>query len=253
MNFNQERYFFLSGIISLSFFIGLLLLIGYSIVLAPKVQQFAMIQSDVVNVSIALSDVKASEEKIPESESQPQPESQPEHSEVKAEVSKPSAEPVPEISDLFAQVKPDKTPKKEREDPKRLEQLNALEKEISNRKETTRISDKVNKVELAKPSVKVMAQGGSTGPIVDKYYATIQGMVKSYFHPPVGTAGEVAKVRMNFSASGKLVSYRVLSYSGNGTFNNEVDWLKDRLASIRFPDHPDGKEAVLDFILTAKE
>lgn len=255
MNFNQERYFFLSGLISLSFFIGLLFLIGYSIVLAPKVQQFAMIQSDVVNVSIALSEEKAPSEKTPEPEAQPplQPEVQPEHSEAKSETAKPTVEPVQDISDLFAQVKPVKTPKKDRDDPKRLEQLNALEKEISNTKSTTRISDKVNKVELAKPSVKMTPQGGSTGPLVDKYYATIQAMVKSYFHPPAGTAGEVAKVRMTFSASGKLVSYRVLNYSGNGAFNNEVDWLKDRLSSIRFPEHPDGKEAVLDFILTAKE
>ena len=44
-------------------------------------------------------------------------------------------ESVPEISDLFAQVKPDKSLKKERNDPKRIEQLNALEKEVLNRKD----------------------------------------------------------------------------------------------------------------------
>lgn len=254
MNFNQERNFFLSGLISLSFFVAILFLITYSAILAPKTQQFAMIQSDVINVSIALSEIKAPEAATSEPESQPQSEMQPpQPSHEQAEASKPAVEPVAQISDLFAQVKPDKTPKKERDDPKRLEQLNALEKEVINRKENARISDKVNNLELAKPSVKVVAQGGSTGPLVDKYYATIQAMVRSYFHPPAGTAGEVAKVRMNFNASGKLVSYRVISYSGNGTFNNEVDWLKDRLSSVRFPEHPDGKEAVLDFILTAKE
>ena len=224
--------------------------------LTPKTQQFAMIQSDVINVSIALSDIKAPEEATSsEVESQPevQTEKQPQPSQEKAEASKPVSEPVAQISDLFAQVKPDKSSKKERDDSKRLEQLNALEKEVINRKDNTRISEKVNHLELAKPSVKVVAQGGSTGPLVDKYYATIQAMVRSYFHPPAGTGGEVAKVRMNFNASGKLVSYRVISYSGNGTFNNEVDWLKDRLNSVRFPEHPDGKEAVLDFILTAKE
>lgn len=250
MNFNQERNFFLSGLISLSFFVGILFIVGFSLVLAPKTEQFAMIQSDVINVSLALSEAPAVEQST---SSEPEEQTQSQKSEETESPSKKEPEPVPEISDLFAQVKPDKAQKKEREDPKRLEQLNALEKELSNRKDTPRISDKVNKVDLAKPSVKMVPQGGSTGPQVDKYYATIQATVHSNFHPPAGTAGEIAKVRMSFNASGKLVSYRVLSYSKSGTFNAEVDWLKDRLSSIRFPEHPDGKEAVLDFILTAKE
>jgi periplasmic protein TonB len=249
MNFNQERYFFLSGIISFSFFLLLLFLISYSVILTPKIQQFAMVQSDVINVSIALSEVKASKESVSEPKIQPQSQK----TEEKVEPVTQPPERVPEISDLFAQVKPDKAMKKESEDPKRLEQLNALEKEVSNRKEISRISDKVNKLELAKPSVKMVAQGGSTGPLVDKYYATIQGLVYANFHPSIGTEGEVSRVRMKISASGKLIAYKVITYGKSGTFNSEVDWLKDRLSSIRFPEHPDGKEAVLEFILTAKE
>lgn len=246
MDSNQERYFFLSGLISLSLFVAFLFLAAYSLILSPKIEQFAMIQSDVINVSIALSEVKTTQQ------SDPEPQVEPQKSEEKVQPSEP-AESVPEISDLFAQVKPEKTPKKENEDPKRLEQLNKLEKDILNRKETSKMSDKVSKVELAKPSVKMVPLGGSTGPIVNEYHAKIQGLVYTYFHPPAGTGGEVARVRMKISASGKLVAYKVIAYGQSGSFNSEVDWLKDRLSAIKFPDHPEGKEAVLEFILTAKE
>lgn len=248
MDFNQERYFFLSGLISISLFISLLFITGYSVILAPKTEQFAMIKSDVINVSIAISESTATEQPVVETAvseeiSEPAP--------AEENVAKP--EPVPDISDLFSQVKPEKADKKKKEDTARRDELNALEKDLLNHKENSRFVEKVNKVELAKPSVKMVAQGGSSGPIVNEYHAKIQGLVYTYFRPPSGSAGEVARVRMNISASGKLISYKVLRYSGNGVFNGEVDWLKDRLSAIRFPEHPEGKEAVLEFILTAKE
>lgn len=248
MNFNQERYFFISGIISVSLFIGVLFLAGFSLIHSPKIEQFAMIKSDVINVSIALSEDKPSEESVPVQEAlQPEPEPL-----QKNEESAP-AEEVPEISDLFAQVKPQKTSKNYKEENARREELSALEKELLERKESPRFSDKVSKVELARPSVKMVPQGGSTGPVVNEYHAKIQGLIYSYFRPPSGSAGEAARVRMNISASGKLMGYKVIRYSGNGTFNSEVDWLKDRLGSVRFPEHPEGKDTVLEFILTAKE
>lgn len=249
MDLNQERYFFISGLISLSLFVAFLFLAGYSLIVSPKIEQFAMIQSDVINVSIALSDTKASEQMVPEAKVEPQ-----KADTVPESVEKPVEPPekVPEISDLFSQVKPQKTPKKSPEIRKENEQLNTLEKEILTHKDSPRFSDKVSKVELAKPSVKMVVQGGSTGPLVNEYHAKIQALVYTNFHPPAGTAGEAARVRMSISASGKLIGYKVISYSGNGTFNGEVDWLKDRLNSIRFPEHPDGKDTILEFILTAK-
>lgn len=248
MGSNQERYFFLSGLISFSLFIMLALLAGYSLVLSPKIEQFALVKSDVINVSIAFSETKATEQ------SEPEPSITPTESEAVQEEEKAvEPEPVPEISDLFAQVKPDKTPKKKEDNSKRNEQLNALEKELLERHETPHFSEKVNKVSLAKPSIKMIPQGGSTGPLVNEYHAKIQALVYTYFRPPSGSVGEAARVRMSISASGKLIGYRVVSYSGNSAFNNEVDWLKDRLNSIRFPEHPDNKDTVLEFILTAKE
>lgn len=245
MDTQQERYFYLSGLISISLFVALLFFAGYSVFLSPKIEQFAMIKSDAINVSIAISDTQKTEQSTPEPVTKPVEPDNSQKEETPAEPEK-----VPEISDLFSDIKPQKTPQ---EDTKRLEQLNKLENQVLSKRETPRFSDKVSNVELAKPSIKMVVQGGSSGPIVNEYHAKIQGLVYTYFHPPAGTEGEVARVRMNISASGKLTGYKVLRYSGNISFNGEVDWLKDRLSAIRFPQHPEGKDTVLEFILTAKE
>lgn len=249
MDTQQDRYFFLSGLISISLFLLLLLVVGYSFILTPKIEQFAMIKSDVINVSIAVSEEKPSEDIVPQpAAAVPEPVAQ--SNEATAESAESEPTPVPEISDLFSDIKPQK---KAKEETKRQEQLNKIENDLMVRKETPRFTDKVSKVDLVKPSVKMMVQGGSTGPLVNEYHAKIQGIVYANFHPPTGTAGEVARVRMYITASGKLSSYKVSRYSANATFNSEVDWLKERLSSVRFPEHPEGKDTVLDFILTAKE
>jgi protein TonB len=249
MGFNHERYFFLSGLISISLFVFLLFLAGYNLFFSPKAEQFAMTKSEFISVSLTVSNTKSTER------SDPPPQAEVQKIEPLPEPEKPVVQPekTPDISDLFAQVKHQKTIKKPLEESKQNEQLNKLEKELLTHKDAPNFTDKVNKVELAKPSVKMVVQGGSSGPIVNEYHAKIQALVYTNFHPPAGTAGAVAHVRMNISSSGKLISYRILSYSGNSSFNNEVDWLRDRLSTIRFPDHPEGKDTVLECILTAKE
>jgi protein TonB len=253
MNFNQERYFFLSGLISLSLFTMLLFFAGYTLIFSPKTEQFAMNKSDVINVSISMSDIKTTEQNDPKPQVEPQPEITPDSVIQPPALPVVQKESVPEISDLFAQVKPQKIVKKPLEVTKSSEQLNALEKELLTHKETPRFSDKVSKVELVKPSVKMAMQGGSTGPNVDKYKAKIQGLVEANFHPPSGSGGETAVVLLRIDSMGKMVTFRILKNSKNESFNDEVNWLKDRLSSIRFPDSPDGNEGVLTCTLTAKE
>ncbi|WP_310440805.1 TonB C-terminal domain-containing protein [Sulfuricurvum sp.] len=248
MSFNQDRYFFLSGLISITLFLVLLFLSMYSLVLSPTIEHFAMKESEYVSVSLmepTTAEIQTSTEALNAPEK-----AEPEPVEEKPIVEE---EEIPEISDLFSQVKVDRTPKKIREESKHREQLSALEKEILEKKDSPRFSDKVSKVDLVKPSVKMVTQSGSSGPIVNEYHAKIQGLVYTYFRPPAGTVGEVARVRMSIGASGKLISYKVITYSGNRSFNSEVEWLKDRLVSVRFPEHPEGKDAILEFILTAKE
>jgi protein TonB len=249
MGLHNERYFFLSGLISLSLFAFLVILIGYSVLSSTKIEQFAMIQSEFVSVSIAVSEQNAQTETMSET---PQTVTQPlEEQPVPVEEKVPEA--APEISDLFSQVKPHSEPKKNQEKAKRSEEFSALEKDIMTPAQKQRFTDKVKNIELVKPGLKMVVQGGSSGPIVNEYHAKIQGLIYAHFHPPTGSEGQAARVRIKISPTGKLVSYKVIAYSGNASLNSEIDWLKERLGSVLFPSHPEGRDAVLECILTAKE
>ena len=251
MDLHNERFFFLSGIISFAFFALLVLVVGYSIVTSAKIEQFAMLQSEFVSVSIAISDAKSEPHTEPV---EPSPASEPEPlPEPVQEAKAPAPEPVPDISDLFSQVKPQSEPKKKSEDAKRLQELDTLEKEMMSSEQKQKFSDKVKNIELMKPGMKMVVQGGSTGPVVNEYHAKIQGLIYTHFHPPAGSEGQAARVRIKISPEGRLVSYKVIAYSGNPALNSEVDWLKERLGSLRFPPHPEQREANLECILTAKE
>ena len=254
MNVHQERYFFLSGVISISFFAALLIMIGYTLYLTPKADVFAMTQSDVINVSIELSETKVTEEshlEAPVTPIEPDPQSV-DTKEAKLLPAEPKpilsdSKPTPKISDLFGEVKAQKNVKHHQEDLKRREELNELENEILTKKETPRFSDKVKSVKVLK--------GGSTGPTVDKYYAMIFAFVEKNFNPPLGTVGSKASVLVVLGPSGELKSFQILSYSKNKMFNNEVDRLVERLSQLSLPPHPEGEDSRLKFELmkTAKE
>lgn len=253
MGLNDERYFYISGAISFSVFALLIALFGLTLLQSAQIQNFAMVQSDTISVSLEM-DAKA-----PEETSEPQHEtveptpttSEPEPVE---ESSKSSSEPVPEISDLFSSLNVSDNSKKKNEERKREDSLQNLEKQMLERqKNQQQFSEKVKSIQLVQPSIQMVKAGGSTGPVVNEYHARIQALVYTNFHPSSGTQGAVSRVKMIISADGKLLSYKVLSYSSNSSFNSETDWLKDRLKKVLFPTHPEGKEAVLEFILTAKE
>jgi protein TonB len=252
MDSTKERFFFISGLISLSFFALLVLLVGYSLLSSTRIEQFAMVRSDTVSISVALSDETPQAQ--PQSPQTPPPAAEPEPKTEAVEETKPQkAEPVPEISDLFSQVKPKNEPKKPQESTKRNEALAALEKELSTPTEKQRFTDRVKNIELSRPGLKMVVQGGSTGPVVNEYHAKIQGLVYTHFHPPAGSQGQAVRVRIRISAEGKLLSFRVMAYSSNPSLNQEVDWLKERLETVVFPNHPENREAHIEVILMPKE
>lgn len=249
MDLHNDRYFFLSGLISISLFSLLLFVIGYSVLTSVKIEQFAMTQSEFVSVAIDISEAPARTETLAE---KAKPAVEPVE-EKPAPLEAKKAETVPEISDLFSQVKPQNEPKKKSDDPKKREDFTALEKEIMAPTEKQRFTDKVKSVVLSQPGMKMTVQGGSTGPVVNKYHAKIQGLIHANFHPPAGSAGQKARVLIKISAAGKLISYKVIAYSAHAELNSEVDWLKERLDTVVFPNHPEGRDTELDIILTPEE
>lgn len=248
MNLHYQRYFLQSGMITF-FLIGLMCLFFVSDVLhSSKPDAFAMKKSDVIFVS--LEDTLA---RTPEVMSPSVPVVQKPLEEVEKTSAVPTSakEMVPAIDDLFATVKSVKSKPKPIDNSKQVSELNALEEKVLTTKRDTKFFDKVKTLELAKSGVKMVSS--STGPAVNEYNAKIQGIIYANFHPASGTEGFAARVRILLSSNGRLLSYRVVSYSGNAVFNAEVDWLKERLRQVGLPQHPQGEEAVFEIILTAKE
>lgn len=252
MGFNDERYFFLSGTIAFGFFIFLVALIGFTLVSPSKIEQFALTQSQYVSISLDMATPRPSIKPEPKPKPQVQQEQPVPPEEVKQNVEQPQS--APDISDLFSKVKPEKMPKKTEDTTKKLEALNALEKQVSSHtKNTPQFTDKVKNTVLVTPSVKIVSKSGSTGPLVNEYHAKIQALIYANYFPPSGTQGQSARVRIYLDALGRLTGYRVMGYSGNTLFNSEVDSLKERLRGVSFPINPDGKDSVIEIILTAKE
>lgn len=248
MNLHYQRYFFQSGIITF-FLFGLILSFFMSDILhSSKPDAFAMRKSDVISISLEDTPARVSEMMSP---SVPLVQQFAKEVEKVPAVSTPVKEIVPAIDDLFATVKTAKNKPKPIDNSKQMSELNALEAKILTTKRDTKLFDKVKTLELAKSGVKMVSS--STGPEVNEYNAKIQGIIYANFHPANGTEGFAARVRISLSPDGRLLGYRVISYSGNPVFNAEVDWLKERLRQVGLPQHPQGEEAVFEIILTAKE
>ena len=116
------------------------------------------------------------------------------------------------IADLFSTVKPQKnTPSKtnnnREEMSKKIEALNALQKDVMSENKQSKLQEKVKNTQLSKPSIKMVQQGGSTGPEVNEYNAKIQGIIYNNFSPPAGSQGNFAKVKIKLSSDGRLLYY----------------------------------------------
>ncbi|MDP3022441.1 MAG: TonB C-terminal domain-containing protein [Sulfuricurvum sp.] len=249
MNLHYQRYFFQSGIITFFLFGIILSFFMNNLVHPKKPDAFAMRKSDVISISLEDALTPVSKVIAPSA-----PVSQQIVKEEVKSVSSPSTpvqEVIPAIDDLFATVKTTKSKPKPMDNAKQMTELNALEEKVLATKRDSKIFDKVKTLELAKSGVKMVSS--STGPAVNEYNAKIQGIIYANFHPANGTEGFAARIRITLSADGRLLAYRVISYSGNAVFNAEVDWLKERLRQIGLPQHPQGEEAIFEIILTAKE
>jgi len=49
------------------------------------------------------------------------------------------------------------------------------------------------------------------------------------------------KAVIELSAYGKVLDFRILTYSGNEALNQECDLIKDRLIGVLFPSNPQQK------------
>jgi len=147
------------------------------------------------------------------------------------------------IDNLFSQVttkdikKDDK--KIEKEVDKRVAQELSKKSTKAQENQVESLSSKIEKINSQVKSDK--ASKASTGSDVNEYRATIQALVYENFFPPENSQGKVAFAVIELDAFGKMIDFRILSYSGDSLFNSECDKIKSRLVNVLFPKNPDNK------------
>ncbi len=164
--------------------------------------------------------------------------------------------PEPSIKSLFSKVwtkTPDTNITKR---PEKLDNkiIQALSKKISLAKTVVKkIAVKTSKITIKSMTDTIKRSNQtSLGEKVNKYRAKIQAILYNNFVPPPNTQGQSTKILLNLSADGVVLDFRVLIYSGNKMFNNEINRFKEKITEIIFPKNPQNKSGEYMIILTAK-
>jgi protein TonB len=226
----NNTYFIISGFIS--FLLFALVAITFSIVLFSKQnsKMYALKKDTYVSVSLVNvpKETKKSNKKIikPIEKESPAVE-----------------EKVVDIGELFSDVwtKDINLEKKQvkKVNNKRLELIRKKIKPTKNKttKKTQESSDTLAK-SLADKNIK-----SSTGDEVNEYLAKIQAIVYKHFYPPSNSEGHTVKAVIELSALGKVIDFRILTYSSNAALNDECNKIRDRLLGVLFPINPQNKSS----------
>ena len=222
-----------------------------------KEKSYALQKDDVISVSINMAKVEAPSEKkkidtpVEKKEIKDTPvEKEPQ----KESVTKTEKKEI-NFDNLFSQVKTKST--KETKEPIKEEQDKRVTQELSKKtapSEVTKTESLTSKIEKIKSQNKSDKESkSSTGSEVNEYLAKIQALVYEHFLPPENTQGKVAKAVIELDAFGKVIDFRILTYSDNDAFNGECDKIKGRLKNLLFPKNPDNKSGVYVINLVSQE
>jgi len=223
-------YFLLSGFLSLTLFALFLSLFIYMMLFSSKINSYALKKDNYI--SISMDTIKIPKKKIKKK--------------VKTPVVKPAEpevvapDPVVDITDLFNNVKTKKIKKKPKKKVHRIQELQNRPKNAKSQEHQNRELDNETKE-------------SSSGNEVNEYFAKIQALVYRYFEPPASSQGHSVKAVIELSAIGKVIDFRILTYSNNQALNDECDRIKSRLKSVLFPINPNNKTGIYTVILTSKE
>jgi len=240
----NNSYFAISGFISLSLFIFFLSLFFMMIFSSPKINTFALKKDDYISISLELintttTKTKKDVEVIKEEIEVPKKE---------VVTPKEDAQSVEEvknidIDDLFSDVwtKDINVKKvKKKVDNKRLELIN---KKIKTKKNNSVKPSSSNASNSESETSSDKNKKSSSGDEVNEYLAKIQAIVYKYFYPPNNSQGHTVKAVIELNAIGKIIDFRILSYSSNQALNQECDKIKDRLVGVLFPKNPQNRSS----------
>lgn len=231
---NNSNYFYLSGLISFGIFFLFLGIFITMMLKSDKVKQFALSKDKFISISIDPPKLKPKNKKVVK--------------QIKKKIVKQVIDPVEsqefDIDDMFSDVQTKEVEIKKQE-PKRIEaaRLQEINKKILTTKE-----NEVEKIEQNKE-----VESKSSALEVNEYLAKIQSTVYESFFPPKNSQGHTVKAVIELNSLGKVLDFRILTYSANTSLNQECDKIKDRLFGINFPVNPDNLSGKYIIKLTAKE
>lgn len=240
---NKDSYFYISGFISLSLFLLFSSIFFIAIISAKKENTFAMQKDNYVSVSVDMSKIASSTIKksldVP-SENKELIEKPIIEEQTVKEATKVEKKDV-NIDNLFSEVwtkSIKKTEdKKQKSDNRNLQEIQKkIKKADTNAAEP--ISQKIQKINAKEGTENAKA---STATEVNEYLAKIQGMVYEHFYPPENSQGKFVKAVIEINSIGKVIDFRILTYSDSETLNNECNKIKGRLVNVLFPKNPDNK------------
>jgi protein TonB len=235
----NNLYFYISGFISISLFLFFLSLIIYTLFEKSNIDIFALQKDNYISISLEMPKVQKSTKK----------------SVVTPVVQESSVEPSDvNIDDLFSDVwtKSIKKPKKieKKVDNRRILEIGKKSKTID-KKNTKVVEKKLTDGAMVNNSDDT--QKHSSANEVNEYLAKIQALVYQNFVPPQNSQGHSVKAVIELSAIGKVIDFRILTYSANSSLNDECDKIKNRLMGVLFPVNPQNKSGNYIVMLRAKE
>ncbi len=241
MSNQTNTHFYLSGLISLGLFIVCLFL-AVNILFSPsKKNSFGLKKDTYISISLEIPKVKSHKpKKVQKAAATVQ------------EVSAPKKN--VDINNLFSDVWTKKIVyKKEKIRPQNSKRLLDIQKKIHTTKENDvkSISEKVNNLDSI--DTKSEAESSSTAEQVNEYLAKIQAIVYQYFRVPANSEGSSVKTVIELNSLGKVLDFRVLTYSNNEALNREADKIKERLIHVIFPENPEHRSSKTIVILISKE
>ncbi len=238
----NKQYFIGSGLIALAMFFMACSIFIYMLFFSRKISTYALTENKAISVSIILPQKKV-------------------HSSTKkrhinlATHSISSLKPQPSIQSLFSNVWTKSLHAKRTKSDKKLDNkiIQVLSKKISLNKNKNDLKFIHQTVAIRKTVNDNKTLTTSSGQKVNKYKAKITAIVYNHFIPPANTQGQTAQVLLRLGANGMLLSYKVLVYSGNEMFNDEINRLQGVLMNVVFPKNPKGITSEYIVNLSAKE
>jgi len=235
---SNNNYFLLSGLIAFSLFALFLFSFVIMMFQSSNINSYALKKDNYISISLVTPKIKTTQAKHQEKVG-------------KTQTSTPVESENIDIDDLFSDVWAKKIVKKTKLDNSK--RILDIQKKIKTTQDNNikSISDKVNDLENVKTNRE--SEASSTAQEVNEYLAKIQAIVYKYFKVPHNSEGNSVKTVIELNSFGKVLDFRVLTYSSNEALNAETDKIKARIEHVIFPKNPQNKSSRTVVILISKE